>query len=490
MACGMRLSFYPISTNMSQSGVYKWSFIDRVSLAVINFGVNIALARMLTEADFGLLAMISLFVAVAYDLSSCGLSDGLIHKARPTETDYSTVFIFNAAFGLFFGLLFFFTAPLTARFFGHQELIGIMRVLGVCFFLQTMSYVQETRLRKQLRMKAICIVRVGATLTVSVLAIIAAALGYGYWALVCTQLLLSAFFFIYYTIASKWFPRLQFSVKAFKEFFSYGVHLAISYLATIVGRNVNTFILGRLYPTPALSGVYYQGAKLANVPFNIGEYSLNSTFFVVASNEEDPERQRHLVREMFSIIVGINILIMMFMIAISAPGIEFLYGTKWLASIPILRILAVAECLVCIRAFFATICKIHGRTIFVRNIGFIELGIQLLLLLIFCRYGLNVIAWTQAGGVACAVLIYAVSCRRHMGMSLRSIAATFVGTIWLPLLAAAAGIIASSLTPAGAFLRCIVTTTAFFLITITLGELFRVPAYITLKNKLLRKRKA
>lgn len=84
---------------MKQGNVYKWSFIDRISLALINFGVNIVLARMLTTADYGLLAMIAIFVAVASDLSSCGLSDGLVHKLRPTERDYSTVFVFNAGFG-------------------------------------------------------------------------------------------------------------------------------------------------------------------------------------------------------------------------------------------------------------------------------------------------------------------------------------------------------------------------------------------------------
>ena len=183
---------------MGEGNVYKWSFIDRISIALINFGVNIALARMLTADDFGLLAMIAIYTAIASDLSSCGLSDGLIHKTHPTDSDYSTVFVFNTVVGLVFGLIFFFTAPLTASFFGHEELTGIMRVVGICFFFQTMSYVQETRMRKQLRMRTMCLVRVGATITVSVLGIIAAAMGYGYKALVITQVTLSFFFFIYY----------------------------------------------------------------------------------------------------------------------------------------------------------------------------------------------------------------------------------------------------------------------------------------------------
>ncbi|MDE7144514.1 MAG: oligosaccharide flippase family protein, partial [Muribaculaceae bacterium] len=147
---------------MSDSKVYKWSFIDRVMIAILNFGGNIALARMLTDADFGLLAMIAIFVSIASDLSSCGLSDGLIHKINPTADDYSTVFVANASMGLLFGSMFFFGAPLMAGFFGHQELVGIMRVLGVCFFFQCMSDVRETYMRKRLRMKEICFVRVGA----------------------------------------------------------------------------------------------------------------------------------------------------------------------------------------------------------------------------------------------------------------------------------------------------------------------------------------
>jgi len=129
---------------MSGSKVYKWAFIDRVGIAVLNLGGNIVLARLLTEADFGLLAMIAIFVAVAADLSSCGLSDGIIHKVNPTREDYSTVFVANTVMGLIFGSAFFFGAPLMASFFHQPELLNITRVLGVCFFFQCMSFTQET----------------------------------------------------------------------------------------------------------------------------------------------------------------------------------------------------------------------------------------------------------------------------------------------------------------------------------------------------------
>ena len=252
---------------MGNRSVYKWSLIERITVALLNFGGNIALTRMLTTADFGLLAMIAIFTAVAFDISSCGMSDGLIHKSKPTPEDYSTTFIFNSAMGFFFGLAFFLGAPLVAGFFGHEELVAIMRILGVCFFIQTMSFVQETRLRKELKMREICLVRVAATVSALALGIVLAVMGMGYWALVSTQIFLSVFMFIYFVAATRWFPQLAFSRKSFNELFGYGVHLMLAYLATIIGKNINTFVLGKFYPSPSQSGVYSQGAKLANVPF-------------------------------------------------------------------------------------------------------------------------------------------------------------------------------------------------------------------------------
>ena len=83
------------------SGVYKWSAIDRVCNSVMTFTGNVILARILSPYDFGLLAMTAIFVAIAYNVSGCGLSDGLIKKAHPTDRDYSTVFVFNLVFGFF-----------------------------------------------------------------------------------------------------------------------------------------------------------------------------------------------------------------------------------------------------------------------------------------------------------------------------------------------------------------------------------------------------
>lgn len=473
---------------MSDTNVYRWSFIDRTSIALINFGVNIALVRMLTAADFGLLAMIAIFTAIAQDLSGCGLSDGLIHKAKPTPTDFSTVFIFNAGMGLIFGLAFFFGAPIVAAVFRHSELILVMRCLGVCFFFQSMSYVQETRMRKMLKMKTVCIVRVSATLTVSAMGIVAAYLGMGYKALICTQIFLSFFFFLYYTIASRWFPRPRFCRRSFKELFGYGVHLMLAYLSTLIGKNINTSVLGRSF-TSAMSGLYYQGAKLANVPFNIIEYSVNSPFFVIASNEQNFDNRIKLFAGMFVHMVFICGSLGLFLVTMADPVIRFIYGEKWIDAIPVFRILVCAEALICMRAFFQTVCKVHGRTVFIRNMGFAEIALQLTLLACFYRKGINWIAWTQVAGVAGALVVYVCYTRRYFALRIRTLAARAVAALWLPALAAVVTVVALYLlgSETAPLWRCMAGAAAYVASFAAVGELSRDKRYILLRNKLLHR---
>ncbi len=439
---------------MATENVYKWSFIERVTLAVLNFGGNVVLARMLSADDFGLLAMIAIFTATAFNLSSCGLSDGLIHKLHPTSRDYSTVFVFNSALGLFFGLMAILLAHPIARFFGHEELVWVMRVYGVCFFFQTMSFVQETRLRKHLEMKKLCIARVLATVTSLSLGILLAALGYGYWALVSTQILLSFFMFVYIVGVTRWFPRVAFSVASFREFFGFGVHLMLTYLIGVVQQNVNTFVLGRFY-TSGQTGLYYQGAKLAGVPFGVTESSINSPFFVVASNEGDEGVRKRKIIDMMGVVVALNSAIALLLVLIARPAVVLLYGEKWLGAAPVLGVLAVYGCVSCVKYFCQTICKVYGRTRLMRNLTLGELVVQLGVLAVFYREGFVAIALTQLATVMVSLVVYCPVAARMLSMSGRELFAGMVRPLLFPVLAfAAGGAVKWAIGDAGALWEC------------------------------------
>lgn len=397
---------------MTGREVYKWSVAERIGECGIAFVGNIILARLLTPADFGLLAMIAIFSAVVVNLSNCGISDGIIHKLKPEAIDYSTAFVYNTTIGFVAAVLAFAFAPAIAAFFHHEELLWIMRIYGVCFFFQTMCFVQETRMRKLLQYKRLCVSRLGASLAAYILGIGLALAGAGYWALVSTHILISFFIFVSITAASRWWPGVKFSTSTCRNLLSFGFPLMLAYLANMVSNNISTFVLGKHYPTPTASGLYSQASKLGTVPFLITERSLNDSFFVLASNEEDAAKRRRMVRRMALVIFAVNSAIAAGLIVFARPAIELLYGERWLAAAPVLRVIAVTQFMMGVKYFCQTLFKLRGRTPHIRNVNFVELGIQVALLLIFYRQGLVAVALTQTAAVACSLAIYAFMLRR------------------------------------------------------------------------------
>ncbi len=424
---------------MSAKGVYKWSAIDRVCNSVMTFAGNIVLANLLDPSDFGLVAMVAIFTAIAQNLSGCGMSDGLIHKAQPTERDYSTVFVFNATFGLVLGAVLALLGQPLSRFFGHPEISGIMLATGICFFFMTMGFTQETKMRKEMDFKRMAIVRLSSTASALTLGIYLAVAGYGYWALVATQAMVSVFTFVYYVIVSRWFPRIAFYWDSFREMFGYGVHLMLAYVTTQIGRNINATMLGR-FSTPATSGIYAQAQKLEEVPFAITESIFDWPFFSVLCNEPTHEGRQRLSSQMHQRLWLINIVIALLLLLISLPTFNLLYGAKWDAAVPIFRILIIYGVVQSIKLFYQTVFKAQNRTKLVRNLTFIEITLQLLLLFVVLYFdgGIILVALTQVVATLTMLLVYAIFYCRIMQVSAWKLLSEALRAITVPLISAIA----------------------------------------------------
>src|SRR5687768_4677608 len=112
----------------TKSGL-KWSFINQFGTQVVNIVVSIFLARLIDPSEFGLLAMISIFVNFASIFIDFGFSSVLIQKDKVETEDLNTVFVCNIIVGLLLYLLFFFLAPAIASFYKEPRLILITRVV-------------------------------------------------------------------------------------------------------------------------------------------------------------------------------------------------------------------------------------------------------------------------------------------------------------------------------------------------------------------------
>lgn len=468
-------------------GVYKWSSIDRVLNTVITFGGNLALARMLSPGDFGLLAMVGIFTAIAQNLSSCGMSDGLIRKPSPSADDYSTVFTFNLLAGIFFSIIFVVSAAPLASYFGQPDLQAIMWAIAFCFVFQTMSFVQETRLRKHLDMKRIAIVHISSSAAAIGLGIVLAATGFGFWGLVSCRVFVAFFLFVFYVIATRWIPRPRICRKSFNEMFGYGINLMWAYMINQIGRNVNTFVLGKISAPQA--GIFSQGQKMEDVPFTVTDSIFNWPFFAVLSNERDPLRRQTLCHEMLRGLSMVAVTIGCLLMLLGEPGFHLAFGEKWDAAVPVFRVLIIFGISSTLKGFFQTVLKANGLTRTVRNLAFAELALQLGLLALVVRLGMTWIAWSQ---VAASVTILIFLARRYCKVT----SIGFFAMARLALSRVPVPLAAFTVTAGGYWLwngvysslvSCLLVLLTYSAIAIVLWEIFPNPFYTRYRTAILNR---
>ena len=130
-----------------------WSSVERFSVQGIAFVVMIIMARILTPEDYGLVGMVTIFIAVSQSLVDSGFSQALIRKQDRTETDNSTVFFFNIAVGLFLYLILFLCAPLIARFYDQPLLTPLTRLISLSVLINSFVVVQRALLTVKIDFK-------------------------------------------------------------------------------------------------------------------------------------------------------------------------------------------------------------------------------------------------------------------------------------------------------------------------------------------------
>ena len=241
-----------------------WSFVQRFGTMAISFVSNIVLARLLTPDDYGTIGMLMIFIAVANTFVDGGFGSALIQKKEPTQEDYSTIFWWNMFLSIVLYGLLYLGAPAVARFYNLPLLCDVLRVQGIVLIINALSIIQQNQLRKQLKFKRLATVTVISAILSAGAAIILAYIGWGVWALVAQQLMLSGFTAIQLWVLNKWYPLLIFSKESFKQLFGFGGFILVSSLINTLCNNIQGLLIGRFCNTTTL-GYYTQARKLEEV---------------------------------------------------------------------------------------------------------------------------------------------------------------------------------------------------------------------------------
>lgn len=371
---------------------FIWSIADRFFVNIGQLLVSIVLARILTPSDFGLVAMLYVFLAVSEVFVNSGMGSALIQRKNITDIDYSTIFVFNLIVSILIYILIFISSPLIANFYEKPQLIDLTRVLGITLIINAFGIVQRSYLQKVIDIKSLAKVNIIALTVSSVMAVFFALQGYGVWALVLQAIINSILstFGLYYFSSQK--VSLKFSWNSFNSLFKYSSNLLLAGLFAQLLQQVNSLVIGKTYAASQL-GFYSQAKKFADSSSGTLSSILNIvTFPLFSLIQNDKERMVSIFRKMIGLSAFITLPIMILIALLSNQIVHFLLGSRWSDAGPILMWLALARATTPLSTINLNILKATGRSDLFLKVDLVKAPIIIIALVVTASISIEAIA--------------------------------------------------------------------------------------------------
>lgn len=323
------------------SGVF-WSGLERFSVQGIQIAFSFIIARMLSPEDYGLVAMLFIFLAISQGFVDSGLSNALVQKKKRSEVDFSTVFYFNVVIALVAYLILCLSASSISQFYNQPLLEKIIYVSSLTVILQSFSSIQTTIITIELDYKRQAKISSTVAILTGLISLYMAYTGFGVWTLVFSSIISSSLTSLFLWYTSSWRPKLLFSWKSFKELFGFGYKLMIGGLIHHFYVNLYSLIIGKVYTKEAL-GYFNRANSMTQFPStNIASILLRVFYPAECELQDDDEK---LTQAYFRFIRHTMFLVcpLMFgLFAIAEPFIRLVLTEKWIGCVPYIQILCLA----------------------------------------------------------------------------------------------------------------------------------------------------
>lgn len=384
-------------------GALSWSFVERIGQNGMQFVIAIILARMLSPAEFGLIAMLAIFIAVAQSFIDSGFGSALIQKKGASYTDECSIFYFNIFVAILAAAILCIFAPLIATFYHSPILIPLTRALSFNLVINAFGLIQVSLLIKRIDFKTQLKVSMLATVLSGAIGIVMAYRGFGVWSLVAQSLSQNFFRTSLLWTFIEWRPTWTFSYQSLKSLFSFGSKLLFSGLLDTIFQNIYLVVIGRLF-SPADLGFYSRAREFSQLPVqNVSSSVDRVTFPVFSAVQDDKLRLREGVRKTLSMMAMLTFPMMVGLIVVAHPLILILIGEKWLPCVPYLQLLSVVGLLYPLHVINLNVLKAQGRSDLFFKLEIIKKIIAVIAIIITYQWGITVMI---IGQIATSLISY------------------------------------------------------------------------------------
>ena len=364
-----------------------WGAVNNGATQTLNLLFGIVLARKLSEGDYGIVALITIFTLIAGCIQAAGFSQALANLKPPTQRDYNAVAWFNIIAGFSLYIILFLCAPLIAWFFDQPLLTDVSRFAFLAIPISAIGCVPNAKLWIELRNREQTIAGITALIISGSCGVWLAWNGYGYWSLAWQQV-------IYITVATiikyyftRWMPKLPVDFSPIKQMFSFSSKLLLTNILTVISQQVQTFIFGKMLHINTV-GQFSQANKWNTMGHSFISNTMAQVAQPVLTNSDNEEgRQQRVFRKMLRFTSLVCFPLMFGLALVAHEFIVVTIGTKWEPCVPLLQILCIGGAFIPLQTLYQNLIISRERSDIYLRLVALQIVLQIIITLSLAKLG-------------------------------------------------------------------------------------------------------
>lgn len=417
---------------------FSWKFAERIAAQSVTVIVSIILARMLTPKDYGIIAIVTIFITFANVFVSDGFGSALIQRKEVDALDYSSVLYFNLAFSIVLYAILFFCAPLIALFYGegYEIVTPVLRVLGMRIIVSAVNSVQQAYVSRKMIFKKFFWSTLIGTILSAIVGIVMAYNDFGVWALVGQYLTNTIVGTVALALSLRKRPILAISFKRLKGMIGYGSKILGSSLLITGYQEIRALIIGKVYSSEDLA-YYDKGRQFPNLIVTNINTSIGAVLFPkMAQEQDDKTRIREITRKSIRFSSYLMCPLMLGLAAVAEPFVRIVLTDKWLPCVTLLQIF-------CVVYFFQPIHTANMQAIKAIGRGDVYLKLEIIKKIIELAVLLFVM-WISVGAIVVSMAILTIAFtfvnaypnKKLLNYSFRQQMADILPSVWMSIIMA------------------------------------------------------
>ncbi len=369
-----------------------WMGLGNGGDQVVRLITGIILARLIMPSEFGVIAIVEIFITLSNSFIHSGFKTSLLQKKDIDDIDINSVFFINLFSCILIYASMLLGAQAIANYYGMPQLVPLFKVLPLTLFISIFKVSSTVILTKQMKFRTIFTGTIIGTLSSAVVGITMAYAGFKVWALVGQQLtnILVSTLVLYFHV--KWRPSTKFSFERIKSLFSFGWKLLVSSMIENLYNNLSGLIIGKKYSADTLS-FYKRGSSYPQLLSNTMMGTIDSVMFpVLAQQQDDKARIKQTLKKYIQVSSFIVFPVMVGMGVVADKLIILLLTEKWAPSIPFIRLFCVSSAFQILNSANLQAIKAIGRSDVFLKLEIIKKLVGLALLVIGVYIGVYAIA--------------------------------------------------------------------------------------------------